>query len=69
MSEKTVRVPNISCGHCVKTIELELSEMEGVTEVQASAESKEVKVAWDEARTDWAAVEGLLAEINFPPEG
>ena len=66
MSEKTVSVPNISCGHCVKTIERELADLGGVTAVKADAESRTVAVEWNDAETDWAAVEGLLDEIGYP---
>ncbi|MBT8402227.1 MAG: heavy-metal-associated domain-containing protein [Gemmatimonadetes bacterium] len=66
MSEKTVSVPNISCGHCVKTIEREVAELGGVTTVKADVDSRTVAVAWDESETDWAAVEALLDEIGFP---
>lgn len=69
MSDKTVRVPNISCGHCVKTIERELGEADGVTSVAARQDTREVRVEWDEGRTSWDAVRALLEEINYPPAG
>lgn len=69
MSDKTVRVPNISCGHCVKTIERELGEADGVTSVAARQDTREVRVEWDEGRTSWEAVRALLEEINYPPAG
>ncbi len=67
MADRTVTVPNISCGHCVKTIERELAELEGVTAVSAHQDSKQVDVTWDESVTDWSAVSDLLTEINYPP--
>ena len=67
MKERTVSVPNISCGHCVKTIEREVSELSGVESVSADAGSREVTVRWAEAETDWEAVEALLREIDYPP--
>jgi len=66
MPNKTVRVPNISCGHCVKTIERELGELGGVTAVKADATTKTVAVEWREPQTDWAAIRDLLAEIDYP---
>lgn len=69
MAEKTVSVPTISCGHCVKTIEREVAELDGVTAVSADAASRSVTVTWDEATTSWPAVEELLVEINYPPAG
>jgi copper chaperone CopZ len=67
MAERTVSVPNISCGHCVKTIEREVLELPGVEKVSADAVGRSVTVSWDEGATDWDEVEALLTEINYPP--
>lgn len=40
MSTKTFVVPNISCGHCTRTIENELGDVAGVTAVKADEASK-----------------------------
>jgi copper chaperone CopZ len=68
MPKKSVRVPNISCGHCVATIETELGEVEGVVMVNADQASKMVSVEWDEPPTEWKALRSKLVEINYPPE-
>ncbi len=65
MATKTFNVPNISCGHCVTTIKRELSELAGVTSVEADAETKDVTVTWDAPATE-DGVRSLLAEINYP---
>ena len=67
MSHKTVEVPNISCGHCVKTIEREVAALPGITTVAADQGTREVSVEWDEAVTEWGAVDTLLREIHYPP--
>lgn len=67
MATKTVNVPNISCGHCVKTIEREVGELAGVASVQAEEASKTVTVEWDDAVTGWEAIRDLMTEINYPP--
>jgi copper chaperone len=67
MSEKTFTVPNISCGHCVRTVETELKELAGVQTVQANADSKQVTVTW-EAPATWEQIESTLVEINYPPQ-
>lgn len=67
MAEKTVSVPNISCGHCVMTIEREVAELEGVDRVQADAARRTVTVAWNEGEVSWDSVQEKLVEINFPP--
>ncbi len=68
MKTKTFRVPNISCGHCVMTIRQELSELEGVTSVQADDPTKMVTLDWDESDLSWEQVRHLLQEINYPAE-
>jgi copper chaperone CopZ len=65
MATKTFAVPNISCGHCVMTIERELSELAGVSSVDADADAKAVTVAWDAPASE-DGIKALLAEINYP---
>ena len=44
MEARTVHVPNISCNHCVMTIEREVGDMEGVAKVSADADTKNITV-------------------------
>lgn len=67
MTTKKFVVPNISCGHCTSTIELELGDISGVTGVKAEQESKQVTVTYQEPAT-WDSIHALLVEINYPPE-
>lgn len=67
MSSRTVKVPNISCGHCVRTIERELGDLEGVTRVKALQDDRQVTVEWDDERLAWAEIETLMREIHYPP--
>ena len=65
MTTKTYSVPSISCGHCVNTIQTEVSEMDGVQSVTADAATKVVEITFD-APADEVAIKSLMAEINFP---
>jgi copper chaperone CopZ len=67
MDSKTLSIPNISCGHCVKTIERELGGIHGVTKVSGDAGSKEILVAW-EAPATLEKIKAALKEINYPAE-
>ena len=67
MANRTVTIPNISCGHCVATIERELSEITGVNSVLANLEKKRVTVEWDDQETNWPAIHATLLETGFPP--
>lgn len=68
MQTKTFKVPNISCGHCVHTIQNEVSDLAGVKSVVASEATKMVTVEWEEPPQTWDSIKALLQEINYPPE-
>ncbi|MFZ0547500.1 MAG: cation transporter [Candidatus Promineifilaceae bacterium] len=65
MESKSFTVPNISCGHCVHTVEMELGDLAGVSAVKADQESKVVTVSWDTPAT-WEQIQQTLVEINYP---
>lgn len=65
MSTVTYKVPNINCNHCVHTIKTELSEVEGVKNVDASSETKQVTVTFEVPATE-AVLKAKLGEINYP---
>ena len=67
MTTKTITVPNISCGHCVATIQDELGLLDGVTLVMAEADTKSVTVNWDEPPASWDQIHAKLVELSFPP--
>lgn len=66
MQSKTFEVPNINCGHCVMTIKNEVSELAGVSKVEADRTTRVVTVEWDSPAT-WEQIKSLLVEINYPP--
>jgi copper ion binding protein len=65
MKTVTYSVPNISCKHCTHTITMELSEIEGVSEVDADVQTQLVKVTFDAPATEQKIID-TLAEINYP---
>lgn len=65
MSSKIYSVPNISCGHCVATIEREVGAVSGVLDVKADLEAKEVAVVCEDEGV-LPQVEDLLEEIGYP---
>jgi len=68
MTTVKYNVPNISCGHCVHTIQMEVADLAGVQSVKASSETKQVEVVFDAPATEDQIV-SLMKEINYPPEG
>jgi copper chaperone len=67
METITFHVPNISCMHCTMHIKNALSELDGVEDVAATVETKQVTVEFIPPATKEKIIE-VLREINYPPE-
>lgn len=59
MAEKTFKVPDVSCEHCVKAIKDELTKINGVEAIDVDISSKLVTVVHDGQVTDEQLVAGL----------
>ena len=66
MQNNTFKILNMSCEHCVRTIETELSEIDGVHSVNADLTNKSVSIEWDEPAA-WDEIKATLVEIKYPP--
>jgi copper chaperone len=65
MEKRKLLVPNISCGHCIMTIQRELGEIDGVKKVEGNPTTKEITVEWDSPAT-LESIKSTLKEINYP---
>jgi copper chaperone len=65
METVTYFIPNISCGHCVHTIQSEVSELQGVQSVVADRETRQATITFGPPATE-EAIKNLLASINYP---
>jgi len=67
MEKEIFTIPNISCGHCVMTIENELNELVGVQSVEGNPDNKTVTVSW-ETPASVDDIRDKLKEINYPAQ-
>ncbi|MBP1703057.1 MAG: heavy metal binding protein [Chloroflexi bacterium] len=65
MTTVTYSIPNISCGHCVHTIQSEVSDLAGVVSVSADQTARTATITFDVPATE-EQIKSLLAEINYP---
>lgn len=66
MTTKTYSIPAIHCMHCTHTIQMELGELEGVKEVHADVEGKQVEVTFEVPASEETIVK-TLTDIGYPP--
>ena len=65
MTTVTYSIPNISCGHCVHTIQTELADVQGVRSVSADQTTQKVEIVFDAPATE-EKLKALLALIDYP---
>lgn len=68
MTTVTYTVPNISCAHCIHTIQTEVAELSGVQSVKADLATKKVEIAFDAPASE-EKIKDFLAEIEYPTAG
>lgn len=66
MEQITLTAPDISCAHCQKTIERELSTLPGIQSVSVDVPAREVRVMFDPNRSSEGAIVAKLDEEGYP---
>ncbi len=67
MSKINLKIPNISCGHCVNAIKNELLDMNGIKSAEGDPSQKIMEIEFVEPATE-ADIRKILKEINYPAE-
>lgn len=64
--QATLTAPDISCGHCVATINKAVGAIDGVRHVETSEQTKQVQVEFDPGKVSLARIEAVLDEEGYP---
>ena len=62
----TLISPDISCDHCVATVNKALGEIDGVTTVESRADTKEVVVTYEPGNVSETKIREVLDEAGYP---
>ena len=65
MTEKTLRVPDMSCDHCKAAVEGELNRLSGVESSLAVVEKGTVEVTYDESRVSDEQLVKAIEEAGY----
>ncbi len=66
MKTATLKIPSITCSHCIHTITSELMAITGVKKVTGDENTKQVVVEFDAPAT-LEIIHDVLTEINYEP--
>lgn len=67
MNETIIKVPDMSCGHCVATVQGALGRVNGVESVQVSLDTKIARVSHP-GEIDANALMAAVKAVGFTPE-
>ena len=65
MTEKTLKVPDMSCGHCKAAVEGELNKLSGVESSKANVEKGTVEVSYDEGKVSTDQLKDAIEEAGY----
>jgi copper ion binding protein len=66
LERATLTAPDISCSHCVATIQKAVGGLAGVSKVAANEQTKQVQVEFDPQRVSLAQIEATMDEEGYP---
>ncbi len=62
----TLTAPDISCAHCVATINKAVGGLDGVSKVATDEQTRQIAIEFDPARVSLAQIEATLDEEGYP---
>jgi copper chaperone len=65
MTQVTLNVPDISCGHCKMSIEGAVNELSGIESAVVDIEARTVAVAFDDAAQTLGTVVNAIEEQGY----
>jgi copper chaperone len=65
MTDKTFKVPDMSCGHCKAAVEGELNKLKGVERSNADFEEGKVEVRYDDDRVTTDELRGAIEGAGY----
>ena len=65
-SHITLNAPDISCGHCVATVQNAVGTLPGVEAVKASETTKNIEIDFDPSKVTVEQISAVLDEEGYP---
>ena len=69
MDKLTLEAPDISCDHCIQSIQKALEKLPGVRFVSGDPDAKRVEIEYDPTQTPVTSIEAAMEEEGYPVAG
>lgn len=65
MTETTIKIEGMSCGHCKASATNAIAAVDGVSAVEVSLENKQATVSYDSGKTNEGAIKAAIVEAGY----
>ncbi|MER2262118.1 MAG: copper chaperone CopZ [Psychrobacillus sp.] len=65
LNQVTLEVKGMSCGHCVKSVETSVGNLDGVEQVKVYLESGKVDVSFEEDKVTLAKIKDTIDDQGY----
>ena len=65
MTSRTLRVPEISCGHCKSAIEAAVSPLDGVDRVEVQIDTSTVELDYDGTAATLTTIVTAIEDVGY----
>lgn len=66
LEQATLTAPDISCAHCVETINKAVGGLQGVSRVEPNETTKQVLVEFDPSQVSLPDIEATMDDAGYP---
>lgn len=67
MTQETIKVEGMSCGHCQMRVKKAVEAVEGVQKADVNLQTKQVTVDFDEGKANLEKVKAAIKEAGYEP--
>jgi copper chaperone len=67
MTQETIKVEGMSCGHCVMRVKKALEEVEGVRKADVDLQKKQAVVEYEEGKANPEKIKAAIKEAGYEP--
>ncbi len=67
MTQGTIKVEGMSCGHCQMAVKKAVEAVEGVQKADVNLQNKQVVVEYDEGKANLEKLKAAIKEAGYEP--
>ncbi len=67
MTQETIKVEGMSCGHCQMRVKKAVEAVDGVQKAEVNLQNKQVVVEYDEGKANLEKLKAAIKEAGYEP--